>query len=486
MATDQQPQQQQQTRNDAGASTPPQSTTHNETHFHASVSGPIHTGSGNIIINSAVSPRFFVDAINRWSESTFHWSEASAHMQSSWEGRLLYAMRRVTARVSPQGLLACCLWLALWLLTTWLVAPILHWPLDDTRLRATAAIQFAIAALVIPSAIAVVTRPERQQELSKAGRYPQLLIFALQYAGALAGFWIFCGLLLAVALIWFHGGGAPFSILVRRLLVLIPLFFSYVAARRIPADRLQLFQGEVRMHEADWLVLVVFTLMNPLVAGFIFWAYPFLTHWTTGPTLILGFSALLLWEVRQRNPQAYSDRSMIALIGLVIPTCILAFSIFFGQRSGLQLSMADVYALAIVAVYFLSFTLLLATHFVRNRPVLTIAGVLTLLMLIWTLALLTAWHRWLGGASLIGTVILWIGWGQRRFCDYFWFHPSLGILLFALSASIAIGIGTTVPLWLNALCFMLIGLALTVWAYQKLPATDRAPSLSHRADTDSP
>ncbi len=486
MATDQQTRQNEESQGDIPASTPTQSTIHNETHFHVPVAGPVHTGSGDIIINAPFSPRFFFDAINRWSESIFRWSEASAHMQSSWEGRLLYAARKLTDRVSPQGLLAACICLALWLLTIWLVTPILRWPLDDVQTRATAAIQFAIAALVIPITIAVVTRPECQHELYKDGHYPQLPIFALKLAGALAGFWVFSGLLLAIALVWFHVGGAPFNSTLRQLLVTVPLFFGYVAARRIPADRLQLFHGELRMHEADWLVLVVFTLMSPLVAGFIFWGYAFLTHWTTGPTLILAFIALLLWEVRRRNPQAYSDRSLIALLGLVIPTCILALSIFFGQRSGVQLSMTDVYVLAIVAAYFLSFTLLLATHFVRNKPVLTLRGVLALLVLVWVIALATQWNRWLGLGMVGCAIVLWAGWGQRRFRNYFWFHPSLGLLFMTLSASIALGISTTLPLWLNALGFMFIVLGLTIWAYQKPTKQAVAPSLPYSDAADLP
>jgi hypothetical protein len=123
----------------------------------------------------------------------------------------------------------------------------------------------------------------------------------LKFTGALVGFWVFSMLCISLALLLYYLHVSPLSAPVRGGVALIPLFFSYVAARRIPIDRYKMFNGELRTHAADRLFLAVFIFMGPLTAFFLHAFYWFFTDRAMAPIVILiALSLVALWHYRQQ------------------------------------------------------------------------------------------------------------------------------------------------------------------------------------------
>src|SRR5687768_3691910 len=69
-----------------------------ETHIYGPVSAPIHTGTGNIHINNPPASGTLKDRL----AELFHWTEAPAHMRSSWAGIIIWSLSTVTDRLTPQ------------------------------------------------------------------------------------------------------------------------------------------------------------------------------------------------------------------------------------------------------------------------------------------------------------------------------------------------------------------------------------------------
>ena len=111
------------------------------------------------------------------------------------------------------------------------------------------------------------------------------------------------GLVLALYYLW----SPSLAVGVRVVLALIPLFFSYVAARRIPIDRYKMFNGELLLHPADRLFLIVFLFVGPFTAFFLYFFYGFLSDRKVAPVvLILCLTGIALWEYRKQRTITYN------------------------------------------------------------------------------------------------------------------------------------------------------------------------------------
>lgn len=245
---------------------------------------------------------FFVRAINSWKHDVIDWlrlDEVPEYARSSWAGKLLYTLGVVIEQITPQQWLSFLIALALWLLTNWLLAPSLGWPVGDVAARRLAFGRLAVAMLLIPLLVAGVTRAEQQDAFPAAGRRGHIRLWALKVTGALVGFGTFTLIVMGPALLWYYVSGAPMPAGLRALLVIVPLFVGYVVARRIPADRLEMFEGEPRMHDTDRIFLIVFLVFGPAVAAGLYAFYDVLADRLLGAGVVLGVLIVMTWwEIR--------------------------------------------------------------------------------------------------------------------------------------------------------------------------------------------
>lgn len=266
-----------------------------QTNFHGQVTGPIHTGSGDINF----SPISWTAVINRLDQ-IFRWSDAPAHSRSSWAGMALWSLSTVVERLSPKGWLVLSSGAALWIATAWLVAPMLQWPLPTPQNRLTASLKYALAGMLIPLLIAALSGADEKDSFALDSGKKRLTLWFLKSTGALVGFGAFAAGLFLLSLGVYYLTAATLPAWLWWGLILIPLLFSHVAARRIPADRLQMF-GQLRAHDADKWFFVVFLLIGPLLAGFVYFFYETLAQRFIGFALLIALAGVALWEQRKRN-----------------------------------------------------------------------------------------------------------------------------------------------------------------------------------------
>lgn len=261
-----------------------------------------HPASPSSNGHAMVTGGFFVQAVERWGSDVmelFRWGEAPEHARSSWASRLVYALGVVTEQITPQQWLSFLVAFALWLLANWLLAPSLGWPVGDVAARRLAFTKLAIAMLAVPLVVAGVTRAEREKAFQIAGWRARLQLWALKVTGALVGFVTFMCITMGQALLWYYVSGSPMPAGLRALFVVVPLFISYVVARRIPADRLEMFGGTPRIHDADRLFLIVFLFFGPAVAAGLYVFYDVLVDRLLGAGVVLGALIVVTWwEIR--------------------------------------------------------------------------------------------------------------------------------------------------------------------------------------------
>ena len=129
-----------------------------------------------------------------------------------------------------------------------------------------------------------------------------LTFWLLKFTGALVGFWVFSALIIGLALVLYYLHLSPLPAVVRAGLALIPLFFGYVVARRIPVDRYKLFAGRLQLYPADTLFLIAFALAGPLTAVFLYLTYEFLIDRTLAPiVLLITLAGVFFWEYRRQK-----------------------------------------------------------------------------------------------------------------------------------------------------------------------------------------
>jgi hypothetical protein len=252
--------------------------------------------------------KILIAPLKDWSNNFFRWSQAPEHARSSWAGAVLYGMSVVVDRITARAFLAVCLSLLVGMATIQLMTPVLLWPLEDAGARWLACVKYGLATLLIPLLVALVTPPDQPDLFHLKAMKQRWTFWILKFTGALVGFWVFSILCISLAMLLYYLHVSPLSAPVRGGVALIPLFFSYVAARRIPIDRYKMFNGELRTHPADRLFLAVFIFMGPLIAFFLHAFYWFFTDRATAPVVILiALSAVALWYYRQQVRRSIPD-----------------------------------------------------------------------------------------------------------------------------------------------------------------------------------
>lgn len=440
-----------------------QTVTIHQTDFHRPVTGPIHTGTGDINISHI----FSLSGLNSWLDSLFRWSEAPAHMRSSWAGIAIWSLSAVTDRLTPQAWLTFLVVVTLWIVTAWLITPILQWPLDDSQARLMACIKSATASLVVPLLVASITRADNQFRFQIEARRDRGTLWFLKVTGALVGFGVFFAILLFLSLTLYYLTLSTLPVWGWWFLTLLPLTFSHIAARRMPTDRYKMFGSKLQLHDADKLFLGVFLFFGLFIAGFVYFSHGLLANRITGVVFLLVLTGIALWEQKKRTPENLSDLKIIFVIGLTLPLAILLLYLLFSEQidSGLILASGRRLVALLAFEYMLGLAILWTTLAVRSRPILTLRGMLGLLAVLAilnvTLTIDPVSGRWL---TLV-IVLLWGVWGRKRFREHLWIHASFPTMLANIGLSFYLVGRTTVPLWANLLGFTMITGILIYWAY---------------------
>jgi hypothetical protein len=226
-----------------------------------------------------------------------NWHEAPDEARTSWAGMTIYSLQRLVNAQMVQRLQNVLASVTLWLATNWLLTPILSWPLADLDDRMWATACFALANLTIPPFVALGTQPDRFELFIPQTWRSWALLWFLKLAGAYVGFGGFAGLTVSLAFLWRQLTAGGLNPAVCGVLAVFPLLFSHIGARRIPYDRYRLY-GELRAHPADRLFLPIYIGFGPLIALFVFLAYPLLTNPLVGFASLVSLISLIWWEQR--------------------------------------------------------------------------------------------------------------------------------------------------------------------------------------------
>lgn len=275
------------------AAYPPDAAIH-QSNFHGQVTGPIHTGSGDINLNP-----ISWTAVTHRLDQIFRWSEAPEHSRSSWAGMILWSLSTTMERLSPKVWLAVLSAAALWIATAWLIIPMLQWPLPTPQSRLTASLRYALAGVLIPLLVAALSGVDGETAFTLDSGKKRMTLWFLKSTGALVGFGAFAAGLFFLSLGVYYLTETTLPDWLWWGLILIPLLFSHVAARRIPADRYKMF-GQLQAHDADKWFFAVFLLFGPLLAGFVYLFYGLLAERITGFVFLLVLAGIALWEQRKR------------------------------------------------------------------------------------------------------------------------------------------------------------------------------------------
>ena len=418
------------------------------------------------IVSINLNSDFFVDALKDWVNHVFRLSDASAHLRSSWTGLVIHALSVMASRITPHGFLIFCVSLLLGIITTQLVTPVLQWPLDEPETRWLAYVQYGLATLLVPLLVASVTPPDTPGLFQLATNRQQVTFWLLKYTGAVVGFWVFSTIVVGIAMVWYYLHFPLLPAWIGWILALIPLFFSYIVARRIPLDRHKMFEGDLRLHPVDRLFLAVFIPAGPFLAAFLYFSYWLLSDRNVAPvTLVTVATVIALWEYRKRHADAISDPILILILGFFVPILILFYA-FYTTPDLSPASLTELPLIVVASTYILSWTLLLATILVRNPPTLTLTGVFSLLGITILAVLIAALSRWVGVVFGCLVILIWGLWGRKRFSQTFWVHNSFWVMVVATGTWIYLSVSSTIPIWANGLSFTIISALIISWAYR--------------------
>jgi len=202
-------------------------------------------------------------------------------------------------RWSSDDLLKMILWIGLWLLTYRFIMPSLSWPFADHAAAQSAMLLYVTGALTLPLFVGALTVTKRELFWQRANLKSPGMLRLYTHQGALVGFHVAYGLLVATAFGAYFLGLWPVSGWLRGVAAGGLLLVSYAAARQTPLNLWRAY-GDLRWR--DGRIFFVFIFFGPLWGAFFLHYYPLLLAPFGLFVLLLAIglaAASISWQRRQ-------------------------------------------------------------------------------------------------------------------------------------------------------------------------------------------
>lgn len=199
-----------------------------------------------------------------------------------WPRVLAAFMRKATDRFSLS--LTSILWMAVWLLTFWLIGPSLRLPFADPNSAFLAMYMYIAGSLIIPLSIGMLVNTKDNDYWKEQSGIRPFLLRLYTYQGAGIGFNVGYFLLFPFSLVW-HYLGFRSTVWIGVLAATAGLILGSVGARVVPHN---LWRAYKRLAWRDGGIFFVAALIGPL------WGWFFLEYHSILLTPIWGIIFILL------------------------------------------------------------------------------------------------------------------------------------------------------------------------------------------------
>ena len=247
-------------------------------------------------LNSSTS----IERIGKWLGEFFKWEEADEHMHSSWAGKLIWSLNILFSHMTLDRWKNLIIIILLLILASYSLTPILQWPLDNLEIRKNIVIKYAFGSLFLPFLVGILSKPDPNKFKIKTRKH-RFIVLVLKLAGAFTGFHAFFLLVLIFVSTSYYLWEITYSGWFIGVLVMFPLLFSHIGARRIPADRYKMFGEKPQLHQADLLFLGVFFFFGAFFSFFFHLFYSQITKPVTGFYVLFAILIIIFIENYKKN-----------------------------------------------------------------------------------------------------------------------------------------------------------------------------------------
>lgn len=213
----------------------------------------------------------------------------------SWPRVLASLMRKATDQLSLS--MITILWIAVWLLTIWLMSPSLRFPFATYNSAFFALCVYAGGSLIIPLLIGTLVNTKSSEYWSGQSGVSPFLLRLYTYQGAGVGFNVGYFLILPLSLVRHYLGFEP-AIWIEILAATISVVLGSMGARLVPHNLWLAFE---RLTLKDGVLFFVVALMGPLWAFFFLEFYSMLLHPVLGIVVILLALSGVVFLARRRS-----------------------------------------------------------------------------------------------------------------------------------------------------------------------------------------
>lgn len=320
-----------------------------------------------------------------------------------WPGQVLKGMGDFFRRWSSGDVLNALLWLLVYWLAWQLLFPLMRWPFADEQQVVLATLAHTLGTLILPLIIGWLAHTWTDEFWRTKAPVDTRITWLYTQQGALIGFQLGGMTLFGLALVGYHFGVGRVGTVVELLVLLLPITFSYMAARQVPYN---LWQAYERVNLRDGAIFFVCALIGPLWAAFFFHFQSLLLSPGMGLAVLLAAALILAvmahWHYRRTGSTVIRVHWWMAVYGVVL----VAY----------QFKVAEsIFSVVALAGLVITFTLLTAW----GRMRLMLSGAFSLLGALLIIWLCLQIDIWLGRAAAFLTIALWWLKG-RRFVELPW------------------------------------------------------------------
>lgn len=444
-----------------------------QTNIYGPVIGDVYSGIVYKIIHNHAFTRAGLEA---GVKELLQWQQAPSHMQGSISGQIVWQVKRLYDNITPQGLMKVLLFGLWWIVLAWLVTPLLQWPITDIGQRATAVAYYAIASVLVPTAVSLTIITSGSPPYPTETRQTQRIYRLLTFMGAVLSYQTFTLLLVGLSLFVYYTIPTMMIGYLWKFMAGIPLILTYVVAHQLPKDHYVMYNNHWQFEQRNLLVLWVYLLLGLFAALFIYLAYELLIEPALGVVILLIILAMALWEQQKKQASA-PDYQTILLFGAVFPALLFAVVLFFTRYLG-AVTPADLPLLLLVYLNIFSIIFIGVTLVVRRKLRFSLWGALGLLVATAVPFSLIQFFPQFGQLVALLSILLWLGTAflsQIYSNPHVSIHPAIFIAFLNFGLSVYVTLQTNVPVWANIVGVLLATAVLAYWAYKQPSHSPTSP-----------